>query len=243
MNYTRNIYLDVNATSAVTVVKAKQGDDSLRYINITLQKDGVKLTPETGCSATFRLEKPDGKAVVNSASIGSDGTITVTLTKQCTAKEGKCKADIFITDSSGNTISTALFVLEVVKSPDVTNQIASSDEYGVLVDLIHEVEDLITDNAICTASVTITSSGWSSATTVNNILVYSHAVSVTGYTVTANTRADLSCDRSTLAALLESNVTSMFIVNNSGTLTAYAISAKPTSDITVQVALTEVKQL
>lgn len=238
MNYTRNIYLDVNATTAVTVVKAKQGDDSLRYINITLQKDGVRIVPEAGCTAVFRLEKPDGTSVVNSATIESDGTITVTLTTQCTAISGKCNADIVIQDSNNKTISTAVFVLEVVKSPDIANQIASSNEYGILVDLIAEAEALVTENALCSVNIQLSSSGWSQSGTV-----YTHSLTITGYTVTQKTKVDLLCDATALNQLVKDNVTSIFVANNSGTLTLYAINGKPSTSVTVQAILTEVKPL
>lgn len=236
MNYTRSITLDVNATSAVTVVKAKQGDDSLRYINITLLRDGVKIPLESGSSAVFRLEKPDGKAVINSATIESDGTVTVTLTAQCTAVHGKCKADIFIEDVGGKTISTAIFVVDVVKSPDVTNNVASSDEYKLLTDLIQEAEQFIVNNAVVTTNITLPASSWT-ASGVN----YKQTVTISGYSVTANTKVDLTCSDATISLLGAGGVTSLYITNDSGTLTAWSLNGKPTSNVTVQAEITEIK--
>ena len=69
---------------------------------------------------------------------------------------------------------------------------------------------------------------------------YTQTVTVTGYTVTANTKADLQPDATTLAQLLSDGVNALYIENSSGALTAYAIGAAPTVALTVQCTLTEV---
>ena len=131
MEYTRNIVLDVNAVSASTVVRAKQGDNSTRFINITLTEDQVLVQPDADATAQFRLEKPDKKAILDSGVINSDGTITVELTSQCTAVPGRGKADICIM-KDGHCLSTATFIIEVLASPDIANRALSSDSFGLL---------------------------------------------------------------------------------------------------------------
>ena len=117
LNYTRHINLDVNATSAATVVKVKQGDSLMRYINVTLLQDGVQFVPDSGSTAKFRFENPDGLATEETAVIEQDGTVTVQLSAQYTEISGRCKADILISLNDG-TISTAVFVVDVQKSPN-----------------------------------------------------------------------------------------------------------------------------
>lgn len=238
MDYTRYISLDVNATSAVTVVKAKQGDDSLRYINITLMKDGVKITPEAGSTATFRLEKPDGKAVISTCTKESNGTVTATLTAQCTAVSGRCKADICITDSNGKTISSAMFTLEVVASPDGTNRVASTDEYAILSELIQEAEEFVANNAVVKIDISLPLASWTASGSH-----FTQTVSISGYTVTQNTKVDLACSSSVLTWLMAGGVTGLYITNDSGTLTAWSLYGKPADNITVQAVITEVKNL
>lgn len=131
MEYTRNIVLDVNAVSASTVVRAKQGDNSTRFINITLTEDQVLVRPDADATAQFRLEKPDKKAILDSGVINADGTITIELTGQCTAVPGRGKADICIM-KDGHCLSTATFILEVLASPDIANRALSSDSFGLL---------------------------------------------------------------------------------------------------------------
>lgn len=232
MNYTRQIYLDVNATSAVTVVKAKEGDDSLRYVNVILLRDGTQIVPNNGMSAVFRLEKPDGKAVVNNATIESDGSITVQLTAQCTAVAGRCKADVLLM-ANGETISTALFILEVVKSPDVANQLNSSDEFGVLADMMDRATAVVTEGEIKLFNMMLRAN-WSGSASP-----YTQAVTLTGFAPTANTRVDLYCDAANVEKLIADGVGRIYISNDNGTLTAYATNNKPTSNIVVQAVAVE----
>ena len=233
MNYIRHIDLDVNATSSATIVKAKQGDDSLRYINVTLLQDGVQFIPESGATAIFRLEKPDGHAVVNDAIIESDGTITVQVTAQCTAVCGRSKADILISLGDG-TISTAVFVLEIEKSPDVSIQIASSNEFGVINRLIESIDDLV-GVPFEIRDLTLIGSEWS------NTEPYTQQVTISDYDVTNKTKVDLSCNAATANTLAASGVTRVYIENDSGVLTAYSIPSKPSVTISVQAAIREVK--
>lgn len=68
---------------------------------------------------------------------------------------------------------------------------------------------------------------------------YYQTVTVSGATVTANSKVDLQPSETQLATLINSGVTSLLIKNNNGTLTAYALGAKPSS-MTVQCTVTEV---
>lgn len=69
---------------------------------------------------------------------------------------------------------------------------------------------------------------------------YTQTVTITGATVTANTKVDLQPDATALQQMLDDGTTALYIVNNNGTLTAYALSAAPTAALTIQVTLTEV---
>lgn len=68
---------------------------------------------------------------------------------------------------------------------------------------------------------------------------YTQTVTVTGATVKASSKVDIQLTAAQIATLITAGVTAMVIENNSGTLTAYAVGAKP-SAMTVQVTVTEV---
>ena len=78
------------------------------------------------------------------------------------------------------------------------------------------------------ASITIAYANWSGNGP------YTQTVTISGATITENTKVDLQPDATALAQLISDGVTALYISNTSGTLTAYAIGAATTADITVQ---------
>lgn len=85
---------------------------------------------------------------------------------------------------------------------------------------------------IKTASVTLAAASWSGSASP-----YTQTVSVSG--ATAKSRIDLNASAAVLAAAMDGGY-GLVIGNNNGTVTVYAVGAKPTTAITVQVSITEV---
>lgn len=69
---------------------------------------------------------------------------------------------------------------------------------------------------------------------------YTQTVTLSGYTVTANSKVDIQPDSTVIAQLITDGVAALYIDNTSGALTAYAIGAAPTAALTVQCTVTEV---
>ena len=67
---------------------------------------------------------------------------------------------------------------------------------------------------------------------------YTQTVTITGITV--NSKVDLQMDSTAIGVMVDSGTTAIYIANNNGTLTAYAVGEKPTADLSVQVTITEV---
>jgi len=83
-----------------------------------------------------------------------------------------------------------------------------------------------------TGTVTISASGWSGNGP------YSHSVTISG--TTANSKIDLQPDSTVLAQMTTDGTTALYIENNNGTLTAWAMGAAPTASLTIQYTKTEV---
>lgn len=79
------------------------------------------------------------------------------------------------------------------------------------------------------ASLTIAHASWSGSDP------YTQTITISGATITSNTKVDIQADSTALTQLISDGVSALYIVNNSGTLTLYAIGAATTADITVQV--------
>ena len=69
---------------------------------------------------------------------------------------------------------------------------------------------------------------------------YTQTVTVSGYTITANSKVDLQPDASVIGQLITDGVQGLFVTNNNGTLTATAIGAAPSVALNVQCTITEV---
>jgi len=90
------------------------------------------------------MRKPDGKQIMNYATINNDGTVTVTLTQQCLTVAGRAYADLAEFNSQGQILSTAPFILNVVASPDVMGSEAiSSNEFSYLASFIEQGANIV----------------------------------------------------------------------------------------------------
>ena len=69
---------------------------------------------------------------------------------------------------------------------------------------------------------------------------YTQTVTVTGVTITANSLVDIRPDATALQQMIDDGCAAIYIDNNNGTLTAYAIGAATTVALTLSVAVTEV---
>lgn len=148
-NYTKAVTLDVSAENNHQFIKAKQGDKVLRKLAISLLKDGVQFIPSGVAKYSFRAAKPDGNAVVlessgSAAPIEADttnGIYTVTLSEQCLCVAGRVICDLAMEDSSGNVLSSADFILDVVPMPDIGQIVESSTEWERLENAIETAEE------------------------------------------------------------------------------------------------------
>ena len=67
---------------------------------------------------------------------------------------------------------------------------------------------------------------------------YTQSVTIDGITV--NSKVDLQMDSTAIGVMVDSGTIAIYIANNNGTLTAYAVGEKPAADLSVQVTITEV---
>lgn len=101
---------------------------------------------------------------------------------------------------------------------------------------LQAMTDTIAGNQQRIAAITLTAGLWSGTGP------YTQAVTISGQTITGNTKVDLIPNPTIVSQMVESKTTSLFIVNNNGELTAYAIGAALNATVSVQAVLTEVSQ-
>ena len=134
-----HLYLDLQHKT-IDSVNLKQYDYKSRYIcfHITDNGNPYHLSPDT--QAEIKIHKPDDTKIVNFAHVDLDSNhVTVEITRQMTAIYGNLHADITLFQRE-QAISTMPFLINVEKSPVQDESITSIDEYGILEDLITEVQ-------------------------------------------------------------------------------------------------------
>jgi hypothetical protein len=67
-----------------------------------------------------------------------------------------------------------------------------------------------------------------------------YSQTVTGLGTTANSKVDIQIDAAAYNTMVDSGTGAIYVANDNGTITAYALGDKPTADITLQVAISEV---
>lgn len=104
--------------------------------------------------------------------------------------------------------------------------------------LCNEVEEMSANKQDITdkLSLTLAAASWTGSASP-----YTQGVTITGGTATS--QADIQADATAIQQMLDDGTNAIYIANNNGTFTAYAVGEKPTADLSVQVTVYEVKEV
>ncbi len=99
---------------------------------------------------------------------------------------------------------------------------------------INETNTALQNKADTTKKASITlSTNWTGDSSP-----YTQAVTISGTTV--NSKVDLQPDATAITQMADDGTVALYIANDNGTLTAYAVGEKPTVELTIQATITEV---
>ena len=99
---------------------------------------------------------------------------------------------------------------------------------------INETNTALQKKADTTKKATITlSTNWTGAASP-----YTQSVTIAG--TTSNSKVDLQPDATAITQMADDGTVALYISNDNGTMTAYAVGEKPTVALTIQATITEV---
>lgn len=107
---------------------------------VTLTAGGSVVIPENETVEVY-AKKPDGTKVYNTVIVAGN-QLQVAFSPQMVAVEGILQVELQMIDSAGNSITTPIFAVRILKSNIDANAITSTDDFQALVDALAEVEDL-----------------------------------------------------------------------------------------------------
>lgn len=85
-------------------------------------------------------------------------------------------------------------------------------------------------------ATTLTASGWSGTASP-----YTQSVTVTGGKATS--QVNVQGDATAIQQMLDDGTNAIYIANNNGTFTAYAVGGKPTANLSIQMTVYDVKEV
>ena len=245
------ILLEQNSTA-----KKVSGRNWKQYFNANvISASATTVEPTLSPTATFNqltknlaLTLPSADYIDTVTKTGSSGlTDTYTITSKLghtgtfTVTNGAGDVNTVNTkpaDGSGN-VSITADDIPTDDSSSVQTHIGTVEQ---------DIQDMIT--AIGTKASQTTVDGieqkvgsvtLSKTWTNSNSGYYTQTVTISGATITANTKVDVQPDETVLVQMATNGTSALFIKNNNSTLTAYAIGEKPnpSASITVQVTYYE----
>ena len=107
---------------------------------MTLTAAGAVIVPDSESLYVY-AQKPDGTVVYNTCTL-KDNQIQVDFDEQMTVAEGILQVELQMVDSTGNSITTPIFQINVQKSNMDYQKITSQDSFQALVSTLAEVQEL-----------------------------------------------------------------------------------------------------
>lgn len=120
-------------------IEVQQNDTASRKIKIHLKTfDNADYIIPYGATAILCVNKTDRTVVYDECEIIDVSTVGTTLSSQATASPGQSKAQIYICTNEGD-IKSQAFIVNVQSAVYREDAIKSSNEFGILQNLIEEV--------------------------------------------------------------------------------------------------------
>ena len=143
----KRIMVDTADPHRNTTVRAKQGDKATRCVSVLILDNGKEYEIPADAVLRVNFQKPDGHYCYNTATRDADtNRVLVNLTNQMLAVAGRAECEVEITTpDASQTLTSAVFAVEVERGLHNEEAIKSADEMTALEETIAKAEQAAAD--------------------------------------------------------------------------------------------------
>lgn len=134
----KEVTVDVAKLNYFNAIVAKQYDRETRFLKVQLANNDEPIKVEAGSSAVINARRPDKAGKSFMGTVNSDGTVLLPIAYWMVELDGTVQCDVSIINGT-QTLTTTLFEIKVEQAANGNDEITGDDDYGVLVELIQEV--------------------------------------------------------------------------------------------------------
>lgn len=133
---------DLKFESPSSILVAKQGDMNSRFFTVKLTIDGQEYIIPPNVTARYAITKPYKTAIWNDCDKIEDNIIYGKLTSEALKNAGTFPMQVEL-HTKTEKLSTANFLLQILPSSRIADEQVGDNEYGVLDNLIHRIDESI----------------------------------------------------------------------------------------------------
>lgn len=159
----QRIQIELDGSAPFEYVVAKAGEKESRIVEVTLLENKKEFTIPAGTTAKIKYYKPDGKFVLNNATI-SGNVITVTYTEQMLAVSGTGRGEIVLYNGTA-VLRSATYYTKITPTVYKENGLISDNEF------LDMAESIIAMNKQTDKAINATKSAEQAATDANTAAV------------------------------------------------------------------------
>lgn len=155
----QRIQIELDSSAPFEYVVAKAGEKESRIVEVTLLENKKEFTIPAGTTAKIKYYKPDGKFVLNNATINGN-VITVTYTEQMLAVSGTGRGEIVLYNGTA-VLRSATYYTKITPTVYKENGLISDNEF------LDMAESIIAMNKQIDKAINTTKSAEQAATDAN----------------------------------------------------------------------------
>ena len=189
----QRIQIELDGSAPFEYVVAKAGEKESRIVEVTLLENKKEFTIPAGTTAKIKYYKPDGKFVLNNATI-SGNVITVTYTEQMLAVSGTGRGEIVLYNGTA-VLRSATYYTKITPTVYKENGLISDNEF------LDMAESIIAMNKQTDKAINATKSAEQAATDANTAAAAANSAAKAGNAAaTAGNNAAKAANDATAAA-------------------------------------------